>query len=271
MINEQIVQPEVVEATSIQEQGTQSLNTELKPKISTCQELAKKSWLIYKENFKKLINLMLIPLVSFFVLGVLAIFSIIPIFLFHTSNNAIRYGLFVLVFIVLVFILFLFIYIAIATHASMFILIKNHKEKISVKEALKQGRKIVIKFFVTNLFIALFVCLWMFLLIIPGIYMTLAYSMAIWILINEGIGGLAALKKSKQLVKGYWFAIFGRYLVVYLFLYAVIMIPIIIFGEKSGLGLTWSFLSQIFSFLFAPFIMIYTYHIYLDLKKIKNI
>lgn len=269
MTNEQNIQPEASTLVSPVEQQSKPLNSELK--ISSCQELAKSSWPIYKQNITKFISLMLIPLFAFFVLGVLTVFSIIPIFVFHPENIAIKYGLIALIVIVLIIAFCLFIYIAISSQAGMFLLIKNHKDNITVKDAFMGGRKIAVKFFVTNLLVAFFVFLWTLLFIIPGIYMTLAYSMAIWVLVCEGIAGGAAIKKSKQLVKGYWMALFGRYAVVYIAVYAVIMIPFLIFGEKSGIGIAWTVISQVLSFLVAPFIVIYTYHIYLDLKRIKNI
>jgi hypothetical protein len=56
------------------------------------------------------------------------------------------------------------------------------------------------------------------LLIIPGIYFAVAFSLSIAVFIDEDHTGFDCLKRSMELVKGYWWALFGRYFLVGLLL-----------------------------------------------------
>jgi len=93
------------------------------------------------------------------------------------------------------------------------------------------------------------------LFIIPGVIFTIWFIFAQFILVTENIGGMDALLKSKAYVKDRWFDIFIRFLVIWAISTGVGMIP---------------FLGIIFSLLFAPFAMIYSYLIYEDLKALHQ-
>jgi hypothetical protein len=51
------------------------------------------------------------------------------------------------------------------------------------------------------------------LLIIPGIYLTVVWVVAVPVLMFEGIGGYGALRRSRELVTGRWWATFGALLI----------------------------------------------------------
>ena len=63
--------------------------------------------------------------------------------------------------------------------------------------------------FVIMLLVALFVCLWALLLIIPGIIMAYAYSMSLFILNdNPELKPIDAIRKSKELMRGHKWDLF---------------------------------------------------------------
>ncbi|MFA5076176.1 MAG: hypothetical protein WC480_02030 [Patescibacteria group bacterium] len=105
------------------------------------------------------------------------------------------------------------------------------------------------------------------LLIIPGIIWAIYFCLASYSLVCEGIRGYAAAKRSKQLVKGYWWAVFGRLFLLGLTLIAIFFVfsPFIILGE-----IFYSIFILIISVLITPFSTIYSYQIYLNLKAIKG-
>ncbi|HSH13409.1 MAG TPA: hypothetical protein VLA15_06660, partial [Desulfurivibrionaceae bacterium] len=70
------------------------------------------------------------------------------------------------------------------------------------------------------------------LLIIPGIYLTLAYMLAIPLIIDKGMGPWQAMEASRRGITKHWFKIFGLYFVMGL-IYLLGMIPL-------GLGLIWT-------------------------------
>ena len=166
------------------------------------------------------------------------------------------------------------LYFCIRTYIGLYLLVKNNyvgKEHDIYKESEKYFWPylgVVIPAAVLTLF-------WTVLLIIPGIIFGVYYSFSLFALFFEDKKGLDALSKSKRLVKGYWWPVFGRF-----FLMGVIAIvfSIIITLPISGQGADpstpfyqiWSFLVQVVNYLIGPIYMIYIYGIYQDLVKIKK-
>ncbi len=65
------------------------------------------------------------------------------------------------------------------------------------------------KSFLVPFLVALFVCLWSLLLIIPGLIMAYAYSMAIFISNdNPELSAMDAIKKSREIMKGHKWELF---------------------------------------------------------------
>ena len=236
--------------------------------VSSIQDLIKQSWPVYKSNLKKLIGMILIPVIA--VIPLMALFLLLIFLKSLFSGNDMAISVINILFGLIGFAgMICFIFIVVIAQAGLYVLIKDSKENITIKEAFLRAKKIAFKFFTLNLLIGIFVFLWSLLFVIPGIYMAIAYSMAIWIFIYENISGTAAIKKSKELVKGYWWAVVGRLAGVYLLFYLVLAIPGMFLGD-NGLGMLWGFAAQIISFLATPFFMIYQCFMYWDLKKIKS-
>jgi hypothetical protein len=76
---------------------------------------------------------------------------------------------------------------------------------------------------------ALLAVLGLFLLIIPGVYLYVAFAVAVPVLLTEGLKGRKALGRSRRLVKGRWWGTFG-----------VVVLGAILVGIVEGalLGLT---------------------------------
>jgi hypothetical protein len=51
------------------------------------------------------------------------------------------------------------------------------------------------------------------LLVIPGIYLTVCWTLALPVLMFEGIGGYGALRRSRELISGHWWITFGALIV----------------------------------------------------------
>ncbi len=101
----------------------------------------------------------------------------------------------------------------------------------------------------TYLLVALFVFLWMLLLIIPGLIMALAYSQALYILSDEPeIGAYEAIQKSRAMMDGYKLKLFGLMLLFMLLSFACLL--------TFGIG-----------YLFLiPFMQVTMVHFYQDVK-----
>lgn len=96
----------------------------------------------------------------------------------------------------------------------------------------------ILTIFLLYALMILLISLGMLLLIIPGIYLAIAYSMAMPLMLEKNMGIWEALETSRKMIHKYWFNIFGLYLVLG-FIFLLSLIPL-------GIGLIWA----------APFCMI---------------
>lgn len=75
-------------------------------------------------------------------------------------------------------------------------------------------------------------CLGFALLILPGIYLSLAYTLTIPLVVDKGMGPWQAMEASRRAIHRHWFKVFGLYLAMGLICF-LSMIPL-------GLGLIWT-------------------------------
>ena len=98
-------------------------------------------------------------------------------------------------------------------------------------------------------------------------------SFAIWALIFEGYESTSALKRSKELVKNYWWAVVGRAIAIGLIFWAIVLIfavPLFFMNEFSLFAIIWGFVLQITQIVISPIFVIYNYLIFRDLVNIKG-
>jgi hypothetical protein len=105
-------------------------------------------------------------------------------------------------------------------------------------------------------------------LIVPGIWLATALSLAAYVFVVEHRHGVDALRQSKDYIKGYWWAVLGRVLLFsLLFLVATIIIEIpvmIIAGNAARVLVT-----MVLTLFFVPFSVIYHYVIFENLRVLK--
>lgn len=124
-----------------------------------------------------------------------------------------------------------------------------------------------------TLLTTIFILLWCLLLIIPGIIYGIFYSFAVYTFFFEGKKGMAAIRRSTQLVEGYWWPVFGRFIFIGFLVWLVqiiLAIPIRFMDFNSIYFHIWYFIMQIFSLIVGPIVLLYVYNIYQDLVKIKK-
>ena len=105
-------------------------------------------------------------------------------------------------------------------------------------------------------------------LIIPGIWLALALTFMTYVFVVEHRRGVDALRQSKDYIKGYWWAVLGRALLLGLiFLAATIIIEIpvmIIVGNAARVLVTMALM-----LFFTPFSVIYHYVLFENLRALK--
>jgi len=124
-------------------------------------------------------------------------------------------------------------------------------QKIGVREAFGKGWERIMAFAWLYFLSGFIITGGYFLLIIPGLIFMVWFVFGQFILAEEDQRGMQALLKSKEYVKGQWFGVLGRLVVVWL--------------VSAGLGMI-PFIGPLLSLLFVPFIVIYLYLLYQDLK-----
>lgn len=85
---------------------------------------------------------------------------------------------------------------------------------------------------VTALIMMVLMYVGLLLLVIPGIYLSVAYMLAIPLVVERGLSPWQALEASRKAISQHWFKVFGLLLLLGLIM-AVSMIPL-------GIGLIWS-------------------------------
>jgi len=106
------------------------------------------------------------------------------------------------------------------------------------------------------------------LLVVPGIYIAVSLSLAAYVFLAEGKRGWDALVGSWHYVRGHWWAVFGR--LILLCVLALVIFWLIMFvlgGGARGATVFGTFLSSLASnFLIMPFVIIFSAKIYRALR-----
>lgn len=150
------------------------------------------------------------------------------------------------------------------------ILILENKEK-SARENFLESKNFFFAYFAVSLLTGIIIFLSFLLLIIPGVILSVIWSMAALsvVLENKSTFG-AAVKRSRELVKGYWWPVFGRFLaigVLAFFVSLVMNIPVASLNEIGKQAYT--FVVNVFWALISPLFLTYSYLLYKDLASKK--
>lgn len=226
-------------------------------------ELLTNTWDFYWLNSKKIIYLMLFGLIGIIPYAVMIAINV------TLSAHLLVYER-IIGLVILIFYIFS-LYWILSTSLGFLILIKNPDKKII--DVFNEGRKLIWGDLAIGMIMFLIISLWSLLFVIPGIIFMVFYSFALFVFVYDGYRRSAALARSKELVKGNWWAVFGRILLS--------IIIILVFATLFGAVLNAShaspaivFISQavyylITFFLISPLLTIYLAEIYRDLTALK--
>ncbi len=126
---------------------------------------------------------------------------------------------------------------------------------LGIRDSLKKGRHRVLSFLWLYNLTGFIITGGFLLLVVPGVIFLIWFAFAQFILASEDERGMKALLKSKEYVREKWFDVFLRLFVIWIMSACVGMVPVI---------------GPIVSLLFFPFVMIFIYLVYRDLKEIKG-
>jgi hypothetical protein len=107
------------------------------------------------------------------------------------------------------------------------------------------------------------------LLVVPGIFLSIAFIFANYVLVLEGKHGIAALMQSKTYVKGHWWEILGRGIVLALVFFVIMLLihvpAVLAFGIITG-----GFVNALLLMFLLPFFVCYSYAMYENVRRIKS-
>lgn len=228
-------------------------------KLMPIGDLFKKTWAHFKKDFKKL----------YYFLFLITIPSVIQVLVLSPDNS--DFDAVGMVFALISGILGLIG----ATGALQ--LIKN--SELSVADAFKNGMSLFWQALLISIVSGIIAGLGFILLIIPGIIASIYLTFVLYGLALDNTRGMDALRTSKNLVSGYWWGVFGRYTLLGIAGFIIVIIPImviqfgamhfatndqmIVAGVLSVLVILISIAGQVFG-------NIYGYYIYENLKQLPH-
>jgi len=231
-------------------------------------DLFSKSWKLYKNSFWRLIAVVLIPMavvvgagLVFLVLGLIFYTTIFSEFLGSLSRDSSTFSFIEtiasvgpLLILGLVFALVMLI-VNFWSKASQLVAVRDTRSSVDIKKSLKEGWRLWVPYAWVAVLEGLALMVGFILLIIPGIIFAIWFIFTPYTLMFDGFKGVAALKRSKELVQGYWWAVFGRMALMMLIVFAFSFVPLV---------------GSIGSFLAGIYAIVYFSVLYEDLKRVKG-
>jgi hypothetical protein len=222
---------------------------EIKPKLALnpIESLFNDTWSLYQERFAVLIKIVLLP-VLVTILG----YTISNLHLPFSSPLG-----HVVLFVGWLMSLF-----------NVLPLIYSIQNKTDVDDSYRAAMPLVLPFAWLAILEILAVIGGLVILIVPGIWLIFAFSLASYVFVLEGRRGLDVLRQSKNYIAGYWWAVLGRLLLLGIFLAMLsifiqwLVVPIM--GNVGG-----NIAAMILALFTTPFTAIFSYHIYNNLRALK--
>lgn len=242
-------------------------------KIIAYGDLFKESWLIYKKQLIKFLEVFVRGLVGF-----IPMFALLLLFglygFFGLSNLASDYTNVVLgIVFVFLFIasLCLAIVYGIRVKVASILLLKNNFS--AAKDNFNKAKPYFKQFLGVSLLFLVLVFAWGTLLFIPAIIFGIYYGFSQYVLVDEDKRPFSATERSYDLVHGYWWPTFGRLLLMFVMVMLinfVISLPLEWLDNNTLGFFTANLLINVFWAVASPYLIIYSYQVYKSLKKVNK-
>ena len=214
------------------------------PVLTDIGDLFKESWAIFQRRFTTLIGLYLLTMVAFIVpiaavagLAILAGMANSKVMLVLAGAAGLIAAL----------------YLGFRCFGAFLHAVVD--EQLGFAEALEKGNSIILPLLWVGLLTGFIIGGGFMLFVIPGIIFMVWFFFAQFILVKEDVRGMSAILKSREYVRGEWFNVALRLLLIWVATILVGIIPL---------------LGPLLNIVFFPFVMIYHYLIYCDLKNLKG-
>jgi len=255
----------------------------IKTKIIGTKELIKSTVSDFRRNWQKFAYLLLIPLIISFLIS-LSSFAL----KYFSVSYPLPWPAMALGFLVFFAVMIAVGVLYVLTYISEFLLLKDFSQEVSFRN-LRAWYGRAKPFFWIFLAVSIIYCvlslLGLILLIVPGLIFMVSYSMTVYAVVFEDHKFEGAFGRSRELVKGYWWAVFGRFMAggtlayiayiiiggIYSGIVWLIFLALQITPSRESFSVMYDFLALFIGLVAGPLSMIYTYRIYRSLRETKNI
>lgn len=248
-----------------------SISPNYQNKLTGVGELFARTWTLYCDRIWTFILISLISSLVFYSLWGI-VFAIRPIL---GIPGALRVSMNMLLLVTM-------FVIGIWHTAALIVAVRGAQDKLGAWGAYRESWKFLFKFTGVSILMWLVMITGFILLVIPGIYLSVALSFALLIVIAEQntTSIISSFQKSFGYAKGLWWKIAGRFSFLFLILagFAVVMAIVIIvptLAISKALNPKWLVVSKLVTetlkeLLIMPLATVYWYLLYEDVKKAKQ-
>ncbi len=145
-----------------------------------------------------------------------------------------------------------------------------NKDAINIPDTLRYGLTSLPSYLLVSLATVFAVILGSVLFIIPGFVVAIWFSMFTLVFVAEGKRGIEVLKRSKELVKGYFWPLVGRFIVLGIATGIIGDITQRLASTGGTAGSIFSVLDMVVSMILTIIGVLYVYLMYRDLVEIKS-
>jgi len=233
-------------------------------------DLFSDSWALYKKTVLSYLKVLGVGLLLIFTGTLILVLLLLPLFITsggsvdHLLAHATWFQYFLIFLVFFSFVLYLLILIAyLLMMPIMYLLILTNTKKESIKSLINRSKPYIIPYFMTNLLLSFFVVGGFAVFVIPGLILSLFFIFTLTIIVLENKTGRAALLRSYQLVKAYFWQILLRVIIIEAGVIIVSNILNNIAKEVSSVAI----ISRLFSLFVEWFVVIYLFLLYKQIRE----
>ncbi len=226
-------------------------------KLTPIRTLFATSYAAYRSAMWHLIALEVLPMCAMLIVGALAFLTILA----DVTAAAVAV---ILIGVVITIVLSVSVSIAMVQR------VHTPRTRLNLRASLEATRPLFLQYLWVVILGALCVLLGIILFIIPGIIVAVWLCFSYFTAVLEEKRGMEALKASKELVRGLWFPIFLRLVLLVVAVMLLMMVVTMCAETIFGKGDISELIVTIANLIVSPFGFVYTYHLYLDVKRAKH-
>lgn len=235
--------------------------------LRPARELLKAAWNIYTQKAWTIIGIVLVLAVAALaslVLGALALLGLgvldLAVLMRGEVAGALVGTAFVSMLVVGLVVVALIAIIAVWSNLASLMVIVNHEERLTVRDAYRRALPHVAAYAWVGILCGILLVLGFILLIVPGVIAWVWLGSVGYVFVEENLRGTAALRKSREYVRGIWSTAFSRYAYM-----AGISLLVNIVLNMIAEGLS----SVVMALVMTPVSTAYGYLVYQDLKRLR--